>query len=256
MTKFIQAVALDLDGTIIGPDEQITSCTAKVVSGLAKLVPVFINTGRERWAVKRYGTELGLTSPQVCDNGAVIIDPLSNWEPLWHALLGSEITTKVLEKIQRERLSFIATSGRESVQDISMALGREIARISVLDVKEDQADKIMTALSATTEIQVAKAWLPYNELWAVDCTKVGVDKGSAVRKVGNLLSIGTRHMACVGDSYNDLPMFRECGLSISMGGAPKSVEDEADFVVPPVTDDGLVEAIKDIILPRLEIGDQ
>ena len=75
------------------------------------------------------------------------------------------------------------------------------------------------------------------------------------RKVGNLLSISTRHMACVGDSYNDLPMFRECGLSISMGGAPKSVEEEADFVVPPVTDDGLVEAIKDIILPRLEIGD-
>nr|MCS5643010.1 HAD hydrolase family protein [Dehalococcoidia bacterium] len=82
------------------------------------------------------------------------------------------------------------------------------------------------------------------------------DKGSAVRKVGNLLSISTRHMACVGDSYNDLPMFRECGLSISMGGAHKSVEEEADFVVPPVTDDGLVEAIKDIILPRLEIGDQ
>ena len=51
MTKFIRAVALDLDGTIIGPDEQISSGTAKAVSRLAKLVPVFINTGRERWEV-------------------------------------------------------------------------------------------------------------------------------------------------------------------------------------------------------------
>lgn len=254
MTKFIQAVALDLDGTIIGPDEQITSCTAKVVSGLAKLVPVFINTGRERSAVKRYGTELELTSPQVCDNGAVIVDPLSDWEPLWNALLGSEITTKVLEKIRGEGLSFIATSRRESVQDISLAFGREFARISVLDMKNDQAEKVMRALSATTEMQVVKAWLPYNELWAVDCTPVGVDKGSAVRKVGNLLSIGTQHIACVGDSYNDLPMFRECGLSISIGDAPKSVKEEADFVVAPVTDGGLIEAIKDIISPRLEIG--
>jgi Cof subfamily protein (haloacid dehalogenase superfamily) len=253
MTKFIRAVALDLDGTIIGPDERISLCTAKAVSRLAKLVPVFINTGRERWEVKRYGIELGLTSPQACDNGAVIIDPMSNWEPLWHALLGSEITTKVLEKIRRERLPFIATSKRESVQDISLAFGREFARISVLDMKEDQAEKIMMALSSTTELQVVKAWLPYNKLWAVDCTPVGVDKGSAVRKVGNLLSIGTQHIAGVGDSYNDLPMFRECGLSISMGGAPNSVEKEADFVVSSVMEDGLVEAIEDIILPRLQI---
>ena len=61
-------------------------------------------------------------------------------------------------------------------------------------------------------------------------------------------------MACVGDSYNDVPMFRECGLAISMGDAPKSVEEEAGFTVAPVTDDGLIEAIKDIISPRLEIG--
>ncbi len=255
MKKFIRAVALDLDGTIIGPDEQISSGTAKAVSRLAKLVPVFINTGRERWEVKRYGTELGLTSPQVSDNGAVIIDPLSNWEPLWHALLDPEITTEVLEKIQRQSLPFIATSKSESVQDISLAFGREFSRISVLDMKEDQAEKILMDLSVSTEMQVVKAWLPYNELWAVDCTPLGVDKGSAVRKIGELISISTQYIACVGDSYNDLPMFRECGTSISMGGAPNSVEKEADFVVATLTEDGLVEAIKDIILPRLEIDD-
>ncbi|MEC9321273.1 MAG: HAD family hydrolase, partial [Chloroflexota bacterium] len=161
----------------------------------------------------------------------------------------------VLEKIQRQSLPFIATSKSESVQDISLAFGREFSRISVLDMKEDQAEKILMDLSVSTEMQVVKAWLPYNELWAVDCTPLGVDKGSAVRKIGDLISISTQYIACVGDSYNDLPMFRECGMSISMGGAPNSVEKEADFVVSTLTEDGLIEAINEIILPRLEIDD-
>ena len=43
----IRAAALDLDGTIIGPDELITPAVMDAVTRLAKRIPVFIATGRE-----------------------------------------------------------------------------------------------------------------------------------------------------------------------------------------------------------------
>ena len=53
---------------------------------------------------------------------------------------------------------------------------------------------------------VILASLPYNGLWAVDFTVKGVNKGSGIARMGEMLGVAPSAMACVGDSYNDLPM--------------------------------------------------
>jgi hydroxymethylpyrimidine pyrophosphatase-like HAD family hydrolase len=72
----ILAAALDLDGTLIGPDEKITSAVREAVMGLSKRIKVFIATGREPADALNYSKELGLTTPQLCDGGANILDPV------------------------------------------------------------------------------------------------------------------------------------------------------------------------------------
>ena len=54
----IEAVALDLDGTLIGSDEKIPSSVRNSVKALAVSIPVFICTGRERWSTEKFAKEL------------------------------------------------------------------------------------------------------------------------------------------------------------------------------------------------------
>ena len=78
-----------------------------------------------------------------------------------------------------------------------------------------------------------------------------MDKGSGIARVGAMLGVDPVNMACVGDSYNDLPMFRVCGLPIAMGGSPEEIQAAADFTTLPVDEDGLAYAIDRYILPRV-----
>ena len=104
---------------------------------------------------------------------------------------------------------------------------------------------------AETDIHVVKAYLPYNDLWAVDFTKAEIDKGSAVRYLAELFKSSTRRFIAIGDSYNDIPMLSECGLAIAMGNAPNEVKDSSDLIAPNVEKHGLKTAIEEFIFPIL-----
>ena len=58
-------------------------------------------------------------------------------------------------------------------------------------------------------------------------------------------------MAAAGDSYNDIPMLRVCGVGIAMGDAPQELKDIADYVAPPASEDGLAVALEEFLLPSL-----
>ena len=254
MVHTLKALALDLDGTLIGTDERISTVTLKAVGELAKLIPVFICTGRERNEVQYYGRQLSLTQPQICDNGALVLDPCLDWKPIWHSTLAQSDSVRLINRIIEKRCSFIATTLNGSIKDLSDGIEGEFGRISILDIEEYEAEQIIREFSRVPGMNAVKAWLPYNRLWAVDFTSRGIDKGSGVRVVGDLLNVDVRDMACVGDSHNDLAMFTTCGLSVAMGSSPDSVKSEADFVVGTVESDGLVEAINEILVPLLQEG--
>lgn len=71
----------------------------------------------------------------------------------------------------------------------------------------------------------------------------GYSKGKAAEIVENLLSIPHEATVAVGDSHNDIPMFKSCAISIAMGNAPEEVKKEADTVTESVATDGAAKAI-------------
>ena len=123
-------------------------------------------------------------------------------------------------------------------------------RISALTCPEG-AEALTTATGVTHAVSVILASLPYIRPWAVDFTPLGVNKGSGVARMGKMLGVEPTDMACVGDSYNDLPMFAACGLAIAMGGAPDDIKSAATLTAPTVEEDGLAHAIDRHILPRV-----
>ena len=246
----IRAVILDLDGTLIGPDEMITPVVKEAVGRLAQRLPVAIATGREASDVARYALELGLSSPQICDGGATILDPATQ-EHIWRCPLKPKSAQKVMARLQEMGSAFIATHRTGSVRDYSQVPHWDLTRISALDLPEETAAALSASLDSDGDIQTVKVFLPYNGLWAVDFTRRGVDKALAARQLARMWGVSPRELAAAGDSYNDLPLLHACGWRIAMGNAAQAVRAIAHYVAPPVEEDGLAEAISQYLLPRV-----
>ena len=82
----------------------------------------------------------------------------------------------------------------------------------------------------------------------MDITLRGVDKGTAARRVAEMLGLEGHELAAVGDSYNDIPLLEFCGLAVAMGSAPPAVAAVADHTVPTADEDGVAVAIERLIL--------
>ena len=245
-----RALILDLDGTLIGPDERISPRVADAVKEVARKIGVSIATGRETGDVLKYGKELGLTWPQISDNGAMIIDPTKG-ESLWSAPLGEELSRKAMRPIIESGCEFFATHAGGTITDLTSLDTWELTRVSALDLDRETADAMMESMSDEGGLDMVKVWLPYNRLWAVDFTRTGVHKGSALRVLCEMTGIAPSQTIAVGDSFNDAPMIETAGLGIAMGNAPREVRDAARYSVPPVEQDGLAQAIERHILPLL-----
>ena len=249
-----RALVLDLDGTIIGPDERISPAVGDAVRQVAAKIPVSIATGRERSDVIRYSGELGLTSPQVSDNGALILDPATG-NGLWSAPLGSRLSREAMRPILDSGCEFIATHPGGSITDVSDLGTWDLTRISALDLNESDADAMVARMAGASELDVVKVWLPYNGLWAVDFTRRGINKGAGLRALCDLLEIDPSQTVAVGDSFNDIPLLETAGVGIAMGGSPAEVQRVADHTVGDVSADGLADAIDRYVLPFLDLSD-
>ena len=242
------AALIDLDGTLIGRDEKVSPRVAQAVSKLAAVMPVSISSGREPVDVLRFAAQFGLHAPQVSDNGAVILDP-STGNTLHTFPMPVRQAEEVVRHLDARRIPFIATHDQGTFKALDEVPDWDLARVSALDLDHAGADVIASAFVGDPDMHVDRAWLPYNGLWAVDFTRVGVDKGSTAHKVAGMLGVAIDRVVAVGDSYNDISMLRECGLAIAMGDAPDEVMAVADRVVPSIDEDGLAVAIEEIILP-------
>ena len=236
---------VDLDGTLIGSDQQISARVFDAVTGVAKRITVSIATGREPADVMRFAGQLGLTAPQISNNGAMIIDPATG-ESLWSVPMGPGSATLVARQLQEVGTTFIATHPDGTITDAAQVADQEINRISALDLDAAAADGLVARLRSIPDLYVVKVFLPYNGLWAVDFTRKGVDKGSAIRKLAEMQGVETDEIIAAGDGLNDLPMLRSCGLSIAMGDSPDEVKAAADYQAPSVDDDGLAVAIEEL----------
>ena len=145
----------------------------------------------------------------------------------------------------------IATHPSGTASSVPEADGKQLTRISALDVDEWQADQLVTDFASQADLDSIKVFLPYNGMWAVDFTMAGVNKATAARRLARLAGVDASQIIAAGDSYNDLPLFEASGLCIAMADAPDELKDLADYTAPTVDEDGLAVAIEEFVMPRI-----
>ena len=85
-------------------------------------------------------------------------------------------------------------------------------------------------------------------VWLVEATAPGVDKGSALRKLCQILGVDPKRVLAIGDSENDIPMMQAAGFAIAMGNATEHVKAVADWIAPTIEEDGAAVALRRWVL--------
>lgn len=72
----------------------------------------------------------------------------------------------------------------------------------------------------------------------------GVNKGSAMREVLHHFGTGSAQALAIGDSANDYEMVREAGIGVCLAGGAEELSKIADWVAPPIEEDGVASAFE------------
>ena len=91
---------------------------------------------------------------------------------------------------------------------------------------------------------------------SVEVQPQGVDKGSALRKLGEIIGIPLSRMVMVGDSDNDLPALTIAGLSIAMANGEDEVKAVCDMTTKADNNSGgCAEAIRTVLSINDRVND-
>ena len=84
-----------------------------------------------------------------------------------------------------------------------------------------------------------------------DVSLAGDGKGSAVRRIADHLGISRESICSFGDYDNDIPMFRESGISVAMNNATEKVRESAAHITYDNDSEGIAEAVGTLLMPGL-----
>ena len=252
-----KALILDLDGTTIPnrldgtPSEAVT----KAIRHVRDKIHICIATGRNIEIVTPILEHLELSGPCILRNGAQIYDPQTQ-KMIKEVFIPYPILKSVFTILKKYHNKwFTAPASSDAVELFENLLPRKdekIFNIFAGDMTLNQADKLEKELAEMAQIRMHRMESWTKDLIAVAISHADASKQHGILEVARLLRISPAEIIGVGDSYNDFPLLMACGLKFAMGNAVPELKAIADFIAPPVDQDGVAVIIEKFILPLLE----
>ncbi len=263
----VELIAVDLDGTLLDADREVSRRSAESSSrAKAAGVAVVLASGRNLPAVGHFAGDLGLDDPMICANGAHVVR--NERSELSHVPVSGSVALEVIayaaaERIHlnlysKSRLCFFANSawGDEYARRVRFVIPEvvpvsEMARLEATKLMlVDDPDSIVrhqTILSSrlSSRVEIVSSEAEYLEFLAP-----GVHKGHGLSIVAGALGLARNETAAIGDYYNDLEMLRWAGISAAVANAPPEIRDAADLIVASNRDGGVAEFIDHLLSNR------
>jgi hypothetical protein len=279
-------LALDIDGTLVGPDQAVAEETVDALAAAERAgLRVCLATGRsyaESIGIWRQLRLLAPPQPMILVGGALVSEPdtartlcqrpipfqtacefADALGQLGHAAM-------VLVDAWRHGVDYLVTAGGDqhaASRDWFSKMGVRVRRVDRLADASDAPEPLR--ISAVAEPQAARAvagdlmqrfdgrlnvhaiLAPNYGVTVVEAHAAGADKLSAIKYVAQGLRIGTGRIAAVGDDVNDLPMVQGVGLGAAMPHAPPELLAAARHVARG----GLAAFVRELLAGRLDPKD-
>ena len=275
--KPIRLIALDVDGTLLDPDEVVRPRVRAAIKAAREAgVLVTLATGRRFIGASEIAADLELRLPLILHGGAVIQDSASA-AVIYQDPLEPDTVAAVVETVVRHQRSPIvyespANGGRlyagppdfdpEAMRQYD-ALRGPFERMSFADLgKVHQVlsiavladpgglDEVAAAVARVPETQqILSAW-HLTRCDALEIFRKGCSKATALAHLAEAHHVGMDEVMAIGDGLNDCELLGAAGWGVAMGNACAEACAKACIQVGTNEQDGVAEAIERWVLAR------
>ena len=274
-------MALDVDGTLVGPDNIVTGDIIDAVrladeSG----IQICLATGRSYsetigiWEQLDLGRE---RQPMILIGGALVSET-DTGRALYHKPMNSEIACRFADALDaagycamaivdswRYDVEYYLTAHGDlagakerwfSQMEVSMAsvgalgdvlLGPDAPDVLRISAVVDEEDGPTLAVELKGQfgdaINICSILAPNYDVWIVEAHASGADKRTALQYVAQATGTPLSEVAAVGDDVNDISMLSSAGFGAAMPQSPPSVIEASDHIAVG----GLAEFIRQLV---------
>ncbi len=267
----IHMVAIDLDGTLLNSDKEITQATADILRTAREQagVKIVLATARPPRSVVPFYDLLDLDTPMVNYNGALVVDPTCG-----HVLMHRPIPAKVCRGIiNLARKTYPDVLVSAEVMDhwftdrFDPAYNTETGLLfppDKVEPVENWADQSMTKLLLLGKpkrlgeaCQAVHQAFPHQvnivqtEDHLLQIMHATVSKAQALRVVAAEMQLRRNQVMAIGDNANDVGMLQWAGIAVAMENASPQALAVADHVADHHDADGAAHAVRQLIIEGL-----
>ncbi|TJY42883.1 HAD family phosphatase [Cohnella pontilimi] len=279
----VKLVALDIDGTLLNRNGQISGRTLRAVAGLRRAgVEFTLCTGRNLPLVREFAQSMAITLPIAICNGGEVRGV--NGEVLERRSIPIELAKEAYRiLVKHEALFDIYWNDRILIESKPKHLQRLIDYYRAIKNIDNEYEALLEQEIEAPymfETHDISAWMDsgepaaiekffvmehrperleamYDELKKVpglnvftshhttlEINHVTADKGAGLARIAEAYGVAAEEVAAIGDGMNDVPMFAYAGISVAMGNASDEVKRHARFVTGTNAEDGLAQTLE------------
>jgi Cof subfamily protein (haloacid dehalogenase superfamily) len=254
----IRLLAIDIDGTLLNPQKQITPRTREAIRAAREAgIIVTLATARRYRNTAPIATELDVDIPLIlCDGALAMHHP--DARVLYTQLLDASVAQQAVDVMVRhgiqpaihhingtteETWTGYEEFDNEWVTAYFSVFPEYIRRLNYADCCNGQPDPLRVVAFASEEVVNAAiaevAALPcawnFTRRGSYGTAELAVmnplcSKASGVALLAEHLGIAMEEVMAIGDNNNDLEMLQAVGWSVAMGQAPDAIKAVADAV--------------------------
>jgi hydroxymethylpyrimidine pyrophosphatase-like HAD family hydrolase len=278
-TNAIKLIAIDIDGTLLTPQGQITPRARAAIRAAQRAgVIVTLATARRYGGAQEIAQALGIELPLIVYDGTLlVIHPTRailasqtleaeaarqaievflryNIQPVVHPCeeghcVKEEVWTGPAEFDNPDLLPYLGVAGERVKRMPYIVLSaRATEALRVVAFADKEALERM--LPAVTALDCSWNFAPQGSYGCAELAILPADcsKASGVATLAARYGIALEEVMALGDGYNDLEMLRVVGLGVAMGQAPEQVKAAARAVTASNHEDGVALAIERYVL--------
>lgn len=268
-------VVMDMDYTLLNKQKEVSKRNKEALKkAMGKDVRIVVATGRIYTSARFYAKLLGINTPIIASNGAIIREEYTN-NTLFKSVLLDDIAVEMAglcrkyglychlysdntvytEKITNISLRYMEWNEKleeedkikievvDSLEDTIKKEKGKVLKAVVVDKDEDKIKTIRNEIMDTGMVSVSQS-LRGN----LEVMNKGINKGNAIRILCELYGISNEEVIAIGDNENDLSMIEYAGMGIAMGNAAECLKEKADYITGDYQEDGVAQAIEKFIL--------
>ena len=253
-------IALDVDGTLITDDHQITARTKETIRTVCEAgAQIVLCTGRGPLSTLPILAELGLTGTVITHNGAATIHSANRTVMNQFAFRIEEVA-RIIHYCKQHDIQFDANAAYELYVEQISEEAREMYRkyfadpIEVGDILSLTEPIVKLSICAEGAVldKLTEDWphignpklrMIRSGEFFIDVMHPEANKGNALAQLAGELGIAASEVLAIGNYFNDIEMITFAGMGIAMDNSPEGVKASADAMTASNNEEGVSEAL-------------